>query len=186
MKLNAFAVAFFLIACALTSFAQTSQTAQQKEAARIATRDRLGQLLTASGPKKGIDLNFARSTKNEFNYVAIKKTGLTNAQSMEIVVSVTKDETIGFRIYPYYNNAYVNIDKARNGAGLMRQLLNLSHKNFLFWGCDDGGDIFAGYTFTLESGFPDKALEIVLYSIAPLDQYVGEMRPFIDGTAPVK
>jgi hypothetical protein len=69
----------------------------------------------------------------------------------------------------------------------MRKLLILSHKNFLFWGSDDGGDIFAGYTFTMESGFPDKAIEIVLYSIAPLDQYVGEMRPFIDGTsAPVK
>ena len=65
----------------------------------------------------------------------------------------------------------------------MRKLLNLSDHNFLFWGADDTGDVFAGYTFTLESGFPDKAIEIVLYSIAPLDQYVGQMRPFIDGSA---
>jgi hypothetical protein len=47
---------------------------------------------------------------------------------------------------------------------------------------DDTRDILAGYTFTLESGFPDKAIEIVLYSIDPLDPYVGEMRPFVDGT----
>ena len=45
------------------------------------------------------------------------------------------------------------------------------------------GDIFASYTFTLESGFPDKSIEIVLYSIAPLDGFVGEMRPFIDGSS---
>ena len=64
----------------------------------------------------------------------------------------------------------------------MRKLLNLSDHNFLFWGADDTGDVFAGYTFTLESGFPDKAIEVVLYSIAPLDGYVGEMRPFIDGS----
>ena len=30
----------------------------------------------------------------------------------------------------------------------------------------------------------DKALEIVLFSIAPLDGYVGDMRPFIDGSTP--
>ena len=57
----------------------------------------------------------------------------------------------------------------------MRQLLRLSDKNFLFWGMDDSSDVFAGYTFTLESGFPDRAIEIVLYSIKPIDKYVGEM-----------
>ena len=66
--------------------------------------------------------------------------------------------------------------------GLMKQLLILSNHNFLFWGMDDSGDVFAGYTFTLESGFPDKAIEIVLYSIAPLDAYVGKMRPNVDGS----
>jgi hypothetical protein len=173
----------FLTGLFLLTGTAAAQTQQQKEANRIATRDRLGQLLTASGPKRGIDLTFTQSTKNQYNFVAIKKTGLLNAQSMEIVVGVSNDETIGFRIYPYYNNAYVNLDKARNGTGLMRRLLALSNKNFLFWGADDTGDVFAGYTFTMESGFPEKAIEVVLYSIAPLDQYVGEMRPFIDGTA---
>ena len=184
MKLKLFIPVVLIITCALGTQAQTQQ---QSEANRIATRDKLGQLLAASGPKKGIELSFSQSTKNPFNFVAIKKAGLLNAQSMEIVVSVTKDDTIGFRIYPYYNNAYVNVDKAKNGVGLSRKLLNLSHHNFLYWGADDSGDIFAGYTFTLESGFPDKAIEVVLYSVAPLDGYVGEMRPFIDGTyAPTK
>ena|SRR5690349_3043782 len=33
------------------------------------------------------------------------------------------------------------------------------------------------YTFTLESGFPDEAIKIVLESIRNSDKYVGEMRP---------
>jgi hypothetical protein len=172
------AAVFAVLASAGASAAQ--QTAAQKEAARVATRDRLGQLLMASGPKKGIEINFRRSDKQPFNFVGVKRGGLANAEGFEVVVGVSNDETIGFRIYPYYKGGYVNVDKARNGAGLMRKLLNLSDHNFLFWGADDTGDVFAGYTFTLESGFPDKAIEIVLYSIAPLDQYVGQMRPFID------
>jgi hypothetical protein len=42
--------------------------------------------------------------------------------------------------------------------------------------------VFTGYTFTLESGFPDEAIKIVLSSIKNSDQFVGEMRPSIDGT----
>ena len=160
-----------------------AQTAQEKQSIRDATRDKLRQLLSVSGPKKGIEIDFRQSEKNPYNFVAVKKTGLKNSQSMEIVVGVSDDNTIGFRIYPYMNNSYVNVDKARNGTGLMRQLLNLNEHNFLFWGADDTGDVFAGYTFTLESGFPDKAIEVVLYSIAPLDQYVGQLRPNIDGSS---
>ena len=171
---------------ALLSFAcaaEAQQTPAQKEAARVATRERLRALLAASGPKKNIEIAFRQSDKQPFNFVGVKRGGLTNAEGFEIVVGVSNDSTIGFRIYPYYKGGYVNVDKARNGVGLMRKLLNLSDHNFLFWGADDTGDVFAGYTFTLESGFPDKAIEIVLYSIAPLDQYVGQMRPFIDGSA---
>jgi hypothetical protein len=170
-----------VLACAVVTAAQ--QTAAQKEASRVATREKLRALLAASGPKKGIEVAFRQSDKNPWNFVAVKRGGLTNAEGFEVVVGISNDETIGFRIYPYYKGAYVNVDKARNGAGLMRKLLNLSDHNFLFWGADDTGDVFAGYTFTLESGFPDRAIEIVLYSIAPLDQYVGQMRPFIDGSA---
>jgi hypothetical protein len=166
---------------AITAGAQ-DPTPAQKEAARVATREKLRALLAVSGPKKGIEVTFRQSEKQPFNFVGVKRGGLTNAEGFEVVVGISKDETIGFRIYPYYKGEYINIDKARNGAGLMRKLLNLNDHNFLFWGADDTGDIFAGYTFTLESGFPDKSIEIVLYSIAPLDQYVGQIRPFVDGS----
>jgi hypothetical protein len=64
----------------------------------------------------------------------------------------------------------------------MRLLLNLSDRNFLFWGVDSTGDVFSGYTFTLENGFPGESVEVVLRSIPLLDKFVGEMRPFIDGS----
>lgn len=170
-----------MLACVAGTAA--AQTPAEKEAARVAARDKLRQVLTTSGPKKGIEVAFRQSDKNPWNFVAVKRGGLTNADGFEIVVGVSNDDTIGFRIYPYYKGGYVNLDKARNGAGLMRKLLNLSDHNFLFWGADDTGDVFAGYTFTLESGFPERSIEVVLYSIGPLDKYVGEMRPFIDGTS---
>src|SRR5689334_13897015 len=175
-----------LLATAGATVAQTAQdkTAEDKEANRVATREKLRALLAASGPKKGIEIAFRQSDKQPFNFIAVKRGGFSYAEGFEIVVGVSNDQTIGFRIYPYYKGGYININKARDGLGLMRKLLNLSDHNFLFWGADDTGDVFAGYTFTLENGFPDKSLEIVLYSIAPLDQYVGQLRPFIDGTNP--
>jgi len=109
---------------------------------------------------------------------------LKNADSFEIVISVTTKETIGFRIFPHYKGGYINIDKVRNTATLLRKIAQLNDSTFLFWGADDTGDVFTGYTFTLESGFPDKAIEIVLSSIKNSDQFVGEMRPSIDGSNP--
>ncbi|MDQ3907265.1 MAG: hypothetical protein M3268_02860 [Acidobacteriota bacterium] len=178
--LCATALALLVVA---SSFPAAAQTPAEKLASRNATREKLRALLAASGPKRGIEIAFRQSDKNPYNFVAIKRGGMTNAEGFEIVVGVSDNETIGFRIYPYYKGGYVNVDKAKNGVGLMRKMLNLNDHNFLYWGADDSGDVFASYTFTLESGFPDKALEVVLYSIAPLDQYVGEMRPFIDGSS---
>jgi len=180
MKFRLLAATIFIM---LSAFTASSQTQAEKDAARIANREKLRQLLMASGPKKGIEIAFRQSDKQPFNFVAVKRGGFANVDGFEIVVGVSTDQTIGFRIYPYYKGEYVNIDKARNGVGLMRKLLNMSDHNFLFWGADDTGDVFAGYTFTLENGFPDKSLEIVLYSVAPLDQYIGQMRPFIDATS---
>ena len=97
------------------------------------------------------------------------------------MVGVTNDATIGFRIYPHYRGAYVNLNRVANLQGLARQLLRLSDTNFPFWGMEEGGDIFAGYTFTLESGFPEQAIRVVLYSIKPLDQYLGQMKVNVDG-----
>jgi hypothetical protein len=154
---------------------------QEKEATRVKTREMLAQLLERAGPS--LKMSFNQSQKQPFNYVGSLKTGLVNADSFEIVISVTPNDTIGFRIYPHYKNGYINVDKVKNGTALMRLLLRLSDRAFLFWGADDTGDIFTGYTFTLESGFPEEAIKIVLSSIVNSDKFIGEMRPFIDGTS---
>jgi hypothetical protein len=172
------ALGIIALMAAPASFAQTTQKAE--DVARTKTRDQLKQLLETAGPKIGVA--FHQSEKQPFNMVGVLKDGLKNANSYEIVIGVTADQTIGFRVYPHYKDSYVNLDKARNGVALMRQLLRFSDKNFLFWGADQTGDVFAGYTFTLESGFPDAALRTVIQSIPNLDQYLGQMLPNIDGS----
>src|SRR3954470_10211962 len=113
---------FFLIAILIAvpaGYAQTTTTAD--DPIRIKTRDQLKALLEKSGP--GINVAFRQSEKQPFNMVGVLKTGLNNADSYEIVISVSAEQTIGFRIYPHYQGAYVNLDKVRNSAGLMRQLM---------------------------------------------------------------
>ena len=150
---------------------------------RDATREKVRQVLETAGPRDGVNITFHQSAKNPYNFAGSMTTGLKNVDSLEVIVSVTKSDTIGLRVYPHYKNAYINLGKARDANGLMRKLLNLSDLNFLFWGADDTSDVFSGYTITLESGFPEDALVVVLRSIKNTDKYVGEMRPFIDGTA---
>jgi hypothetical protein len=154
---------------------------QDDEAVRNRTRERLAQLLEKAGPE--VNVAFSQSQKQTYNYVGTLKTGLVNADSFEIVISVTPKETIGFRIYPHYKSGYINVDNAKDRVSLMRLLLRLSDRAFLFWGADESGDVFTGYTFTLESGFPDEAIKIVLRSIVNSDKFVGEMRPFLDGSS---
>ena len=170
-----------VVALTMTVFAPYVCGQTTDDPARVKTRDQLGLLLDKIGPL--VKVSFRRSEKQPFNYVGVLKEGLSNADSMEIVIGVTGDQTIGFRIFPHYKGGYVNVDKAQKSAGLMRQLLRLSDKNFLFWGVDETGDVFSGYTFTLESGFPEAALTIVLRSIANLDKYVGDMKPMLDGNS---
>lgn len=157
--------------------------AQDTEAKRIKTRDTLAALLEKVGPT--VNIPFRPSTKQSFNYTGSLTQGLANAESFEVVVSVTANDTIGFRIFPHYKKGYINVDKAKDSAGLMRLLLRLTDRSFLFWGIDTSGDVFTGYTFTLESGFPEESIRIVLRSIVNSDKFIGEMRPFLDGTAPV-
>ena len=154
---------------------------QDDEAVRNRTRERLAQLLEKAGPE--VNVAFSQSQKQTYNYVGTLKTGLVNADSFEIVISVTPKETIGFRIYPHYKSGYINVDNAKDRVSLMRLLLRLSDRAFLFWGADESGDVFTGYTFSLESGFPDEAIKIVLRSIVNSDKFVGEMRPFLDGSS---
>ena len=176
-----FAILFFVLTTISVSAVYQPVFGQDDEAARNRTRDQLAKLLDRTG--SDIKVTFSQSQKQPYNYVGTLRSGLVNADSFEIVISVTPKETIGFRIYPHYKNGYINVDKVKNSASLMRLLLRLSDRAFLYWGADEAGDIFTGYTFTLESGFPDEAIKIVLRSIVNSDKFVGEMRPFIDGSA---
>ncbi len=178
-----FAIAFFVLFAVIVPAVQAQQ---DDPAAREKTRDRLAKLLDAAGPD--IKVDFRQSEKQPFNYVGSLRTGLVNAESFEIVISVTTKDTLGFRIYPHFNKGYINVDRVKDRPGFMRLLLRLSDRAFLYWGADESGDVFTGYTFTLESGFPDESIKIVLRSIRNSDKFIGELRPFIDGSAaaPIK
>jgi hypothetical protein len=158
--------------------ASVSAFSQQPARSRDETREQLRGLLAETGPK--IDVTFRQSEKQPYNFVGSMRTGLTNAESLEIVIGVSANDTIGFRIFPHYKGAYINVNKAANSAALTRQLLRLSDKNFLYWGADESFDVFAGYTVTLESGFPAAAINIVLKSVPLLDQYVGQMKSSLE------
>ena len=168
----------FAVAMTIAAPAVSGQT---EDAARVRTREQLESLLDKVGPT--IKVSFRRSEKQPFNYVGVMQDGLTSADGLEIVISVSTKQTIHFRIFPHYAGSYLNVDKAKNGVGLMRQMLRFSDSNFLFWGIDGSADIFAGYNFTLESGFPEAAITIVLRSISNLDKFIGDMKPVIDGSA---
>jgi hypothetical protein len=165
---------------AAAAHAQSAAPAED-QAGRDQTREQLRAVLQTEGPK--INVAFRQSESNPYNFVGSMTDGLKNAQSLEIVVSVSKRETIGFRIYPHYKGGYINLGKVSDPAGFAHRLLYLSDQNFLFWGVDDESDTFSGYTITLESGFPSEAIATVLASIHNTDQYVGQLRPMIDGSA---
>lgn len=173
-----FAIVLFI----LTTINVGSVYCQQDDpAARIRTRERLAALLEKAGPD--LHMTFSQSQKQPFNYICSLRTGLVNAESFEVVVSVSPKDTIAFRIYPHYNKGYVNVDRVKDPVAFMRLLLRLSDRAFLYWGADESGDIFTGYTFTLESGFPEDAIKIVLRSIVNSDKFIGELRPSIDGSS---
>ena len=174
----------FFIAFALLATVAAPVRAQD-DPGRDTTREKLRQVLETAGARSDVNASFRQSTKNPYNFVATMTTGIRNADNLEIVVSVTKSSTIGFRIYPHYKGGYINLGKARDVNGLMRKLLYLSDQNFLFWGADDTADVFCGFTVTLESGFPSDVITVVLRSIKNTDKFVGEMRPFIDGTTAI-
>jgi hypothetical protein len=156
-----------LLICAAILAAAPAVFSQEADAARDKTRERLNALLQRVGPE--MDVIFKPSSKSQFVFTGVMKERLKNVEQFEIVINVTTNDTIGFRVFPHYKGAYINIDKARNPLQLLRKIAQLNASTFLFWGADDSGDVFTGYTFTLESGFPDKAIEIVLSSIKNSD-----------------
>jgi len=133
-----------LFVCLLILTTASTAFSQDADAARDKTRERLGALHTRVGPD--LSINFKPSSKSPFVFTGMLRDGLKNADSFEIVISVTTKETIGFRIFPHYKGGYINIDKARNTAQLLRKIAQLNDTTFLFWGADDEGDVFTGYT----------------------------------------
>lgn len=170
MRLFILAAICLFVSAPLTAAAQSD---------RDSTREQLRQVLATGGARDDVNVTFRQSTKNPYNFVGVMQTGLTYSDSLEIVVSVSEQQTIGFRIYPHYKGRYINTLRAKNPSALMHKLLYLTDQNFLFWGEDDTHDVFSGYTFTLESGFPSEAIVIVLRSIRNQDKFVGEVAPFI-------
>jgi len=179
MKLSVLSV---LLAAALAAPALAQTTPASPDPQRDATRESLRATLAEGGARGDVDMAFHQSQKNPYNFSALA-TGLRNSDSLEVVVSATKADTITFRIYPHYHGAYINTRRVHDPTGLKDQLLHFSDQNFLFWGADDTNDVFCGYSITLESGFPREAVIEVLRSIRNTDGFVGQMRPLIDGTA---
>jgi hypothetical protein len=173
-----------IIAALCVALMGLTSGASAQDVLRDATREKLRQVLETAGARQDVAVTFRQSTKNPYNFVGSMTVGLANCDSLEIVVSVTKSDTIGLRVYPHYRGGYINLGKARDATGMMKRLLYLSDQNFLFWGADDTGDVFSGYTITLESGLPVAGMVVILRSIRNTDKFVGQLRPFIDGSAP--
>ena len=94
---------------------------QEPNPAREKTRERLNALLQRLGPEMGV--TFKPTSKSQFVFTGVLREGLKNAEQFEIVISVSTSDTIGFRIFPHYKGGYINIEKARNSAQLLRKLV---------------------------------------------------------------
>jgi hypothetical protein len=168
----------FIVVAGIALASGAAGAQQIDDAKRTRNRVQLAQLLDDAGP--GVNMSFQRSTGQPYNYSGLLTTGLTHAESFDVVFGVSDVDTYMLKAYPKYKGGYVNVDKAKDPAALMRALLNLSFRTFLFWGIDNEGDVFVAYTFTLESGFPEEAIKVVLRSIVIHDKFFGELRPLIE------
>lgn len=146
------------------------------DSAQAATLARLKAVIATYEPAKQIRWYRAN---DPFDVDGFYDKGLHWASRLEIYITVTRQQTIWLRVYPQYYNHHINLDRVHDPSGLMQQMLRFSYHNFFFWGLDDNRDAFAGYQFTLESGFPDAAVEEVIKSIPLIDQSVGDLTPFI-------
>jgi hypothetical protein len=156
-----------------------AQTAADTVREMTQTRDRLDSLLHAYGST--LKMKFFRSADNDpFQIEGVLDKGLHYESRFELQFNVTPQNTIGLRVYPTLYNERIDIDAARDSKGLALELLHFSARSFFSWGVDDDSNVFARFTFTLESGFPDEAIKIVLRSIPLLDDSVGEMVNYIE------
>lgn len=168
-----------LVLVVATSFLAAPLGAQKTDnSTRERNRTRLAELLKkVEGETR---MRFVQSAENAFNYSAMLTSGLDTADSFEVVAGATDSDTIFINAYPKYKGRYINVDKVKDSAALTRQLLRLTARTFLHWGVDASGDVFCGFTVTLESGFPGEAISIVLQSVGNHDQYLTEIKALLE------
>jgi hypothetical protein len=159
------------------SAADAASAQRVPDAVRAETRNRLDSLLHAVGPL--LKMRFFRNADDPFEIDGLYDKDLRYARRFELEFNLTPQNTIGIRVYPQFSHR-INIEKVRDPNGLALRLLRLSAHNFLHWGVDDASHVFAAYSFTLESGFPQEAIKVVLQSIPLVDESVGEIVQFID------
>jgi hypothetical protein len=87
---------FPIVLFILSTLSVSAVYAQQDDeaAARNRTREQLAGLLEKTGAE--INVDFKQSQKQPFNYVGSLRAGVVNAESFEIVISVTPKDTIAF------------------------------------------------------------------------------------------
>jgi hypothetical protein len=162
------------LCASLTATGSESLAAQaDSDTVRVATRQKLEALLAAYPLAR--EMQFQRSAKEPFNIAGSYSRGLRYVSTFEIVWNVTTKQTIGLRIYPHWNGAYINLTKFQSRGSFMESLLHDANGGFFHWAVDPSLDVFAGFTFTLESGFPDDAIREVILSIPLLDGTVGKL-----------
>jgi hypothetical protein len=154
--------------------AQTDPAALQTTA-----RDQLEALLSTYPQARA--MHFHRRRGDPFAIDGYLRDGLTYAPDFKIVVVVTPKRTITFRIFPAYDGySNLNLAHVRNPDGVMQKMLQFSYRSFFFWGVNNPLDVFAEYTVTLESGFPEEAIKVVIRSIPLIDARIGELAADID------
>lgn len=154
--------------------AQTDPVALQ-----TAARDQLEALLSTYPPARA--MHFRRRPGDPFAIEGYLRKDLTYAADFHIVVVVTPKRTITFRVFPGYGEYYyLKLSNCRDPDGVMQKLLQFSYHTFFFWGVNDALDVFAGYTFTLESDFPEDAIKVVIRSIPLIDGSIGELADYIE------
>jgi hypothetical protein len=146
------------------------------DSAQAATLEKLKAVIAAYEPAR--EIRWYRAS-DPFDLDGFYDKGLRWSSRFEIYITVTHQGTIWLRVYPQYYGHHINLNRVYDPNGLTRQMLRFSYHNFFFWGLDDSLDAFAGYQFTLESGFPEEAVKEVIKSIPLIDGSVGDLTPFI-------
>lgn len=133
-------------------------------------------MLASYEPARAI--HWYRTDSTEFYGIFDQR--LRYAERFEVRITITPQNTVWMRVYPEWGGHRINLDRVRDPNGLARTLLRLSYHNFFFWGTTDDSDLFAGFQFTLESGFPEESFKEVIKSIPLIDDSVGEINNFTD------